>query len=102
MKGIQRVIEVIFAAIDNFNPLLPPERQLEKSTDTVLFGKSGKLDSLGLVNLIVEVEQKIEDEFSVSLTIADERALSQKVSPFKTVGYLGDYIAILLEESENE
>ena len=60
------------------------------------------MDSLGLVNLIVSVEQNIEDDFDVSITIADERAMSQKHSPFRTVGTLADYIEILLKEKEND
>ena len=53
-----------------------------------------------LVRLIVIIEQNIEDEFDISLTIADERAMSQKQSPFRTIGTLVDYIDILLKESQ--
>ena len=60
------------------------------------------LDSLGLVNLIVSVEQNIEDEFHVVITIADDRALSQKHSPFRTVESLAEYIEILLKEKLND
>ena len=56
--------------------------------------------SFWLVSFIVVVEQNIDDEFSVSLTLADERAMSQKNSPFRTLGSLIDYIEILLKEKE--
>ena len=88
-------------ALDEFNQELEEEERLEKSTDTLLFGDAGKLDSLGLVSLVVQIEQEIEDEFGVSITIADERAMSQKKSPFKTIERLLDYISMLLEEAEN-
>ena len=53
------------------------------------------------LNLIVVIEQNIEDEFDVSITIADERAMSQKHSPFRTIGTLADYIDMLLKEIQN-
>ena len=93
-----RIKLVIMNSIEEINRQLENEHQLEKSTNTVLFGEGGKLDSLGLINLVVAVEQNIEDEFDVTITLADERAMSQEKSPFRTVGTLTDYIEILLGE----
>ena len=70
--------------------------------DTTIYGNDSRLDSLGLINLIVAVEQNIEDEFDVSITIADERAMSQKHSPFRTIGSLAEYIEMLLKEELND
>ena len=99
MLDHDRLIETIFDAIDEINEQSPEEQRLEKSADTVLFGESGKLDSLGLVNLIVATEQQLEENFDVALTIADEKAMSQKNSPFRTVGTLAEYISKLLQDS---
>ena len=96
-----RIKIVIMNSIEEINRQLENEHQLEKSTNTVLFGEDGKLDSLGLINLVVAVEQNIEDEFDVTITLADERAMSQETSPFKTVGTLTDYIEMILEEKLN-
>jgi acyl carrier protein len=93
----ERVQKVVFDTIDQMNQE-EVENPLEKSTEVVLLGKSGKLDSLGLVRLIVATEQNLETEFGIQLTIADERALSQSVSPFKTLGTLINYIQTLVEE----
>jgi len=65
-------------------------------------GSSSKLDSLGLINIIVAVENNIENEFDTTITLADERAMSQENSPFRTVGSLADYIELLLEEKLND
>jgi hypothetical protein len=51
------------------------------------------------VNLIVLVEEKTADTFGKSVTIADEKAMSQKNSPFRTVQNLADYLFSLLKES---
>jgi len=64
--------------------------------ETPLFGREGFLDSLGLVTLVVAVEQAIEDELGVSVSLADERALSQRKSPYRTVGTLADYADSLI------
>ena len=82
------------------NNNLSKDNKLGLSKKTILFGKDGKLDSLGLVNLLVIMEQNIEDEFDVSIIIADERAMSQKHSPFRTIGTLADYIVMLLRENQ--
>ncbi len=97
-----RIKLVIMNSIEEINRQLENEHQLEKSTNTVLYGEDGKLDSLGLINLVVAVEQNIEDEFDVTITLADERAMSQETSPFKTVGTLTDYIEMLLGEKLND
>ena len=101
MKNRKTIENLIINAVKEINEQLPQEQQLAKSTKTVLFGKDGKLDSLGLVNLLVTIEQNIEDVFDVSITIADERAMSQKRSPFRTIGTLADYIDMLLKEIQN-
>ncbi|MCL4267598.1 MAG: acyl carrier protein [Anaerolineae bacterium] len=99
MTDIERTTEAVFQAIDELNDILPPERRLQKSPDTVLYGSGGRLDSLELVNLIVAAEQNIEDEFGVPITLADERAMSQRNSPFRTVATLVAYITALLKEA---
>src|SRR6058998_2925820 len=65
-------------------------------SDTPLFGREGFLDSMALVSLVVAVEQAIEDELGVSVSLADERALSQRTSPYRTVGTLADYASTLI------
>ena len=70
------------------------------NSESSLFGDAGLLDSMALVGLIVAVEQDVEDEFGKEITIADAKAMSQKNSPFKTIGSLADYIENLLNEEE--
>ena len=96
----EKIREAIYHAIDEMNEQLPKGRTLEKSPQTILFGKGGQLDSLGLVSFIVEVEQKIEEELGVSITLADERAMSQKSSPFLTLQTLSEYVSLLLKEDD--
>jgi acyl carrier protein len=75
-------------------PGLAPGSQVTE--ETALLGDEGLLDSLGLVNLLVDVEQALEDETGAELTIGDDRAVSARHSPFRTVGSLADYALDLL------
>ena len=71
---------------------------VELGEDTCLMGRTGVLDSMGLVTLVVDVEQRLEEEHDIVVVIADERAMSQKHSPFRSVGSLAAYIRQLVEE----
>ncbi len=93
-----QVTSAVFAAIEELNQDLPSGSVLEPAPDTVLFGRGSRLDSLGLVNLIVAVEGALADELGVDMTLADEKAMSQSSSPFRTVDTLVDYIVKRLEE----
>lgn len=70
------------------------------SIDSQLYGKGGVLDSIGLVRVIAELEEKIYNNTKKSITLADEKAMSLKVSPFRSVASLSDYIENLLLEEE--
>lgn len=98
----ERVVEAVFKAVDEVNQLVPKEQRIDKDLQVELVGTSGKLDSLGLVNLIVGSEQKIEEEFGIAISLADAIVMSQNHGPFKTVGSLADYVLRLLEECQSE
>lgn len=66
--------------------------------DTRLFGKEGLLDSMGIVSLVVALEQAIEDKYGATIALADERALSQTKGPYRTIGALADYAAKVMED----
>jgi acyl carrier protein len=92
MTTNERILQAIYRAVDEVNDTLPPERKLAKSPDTVLFGRAGTLDSLGLVNLIVAAEREVQEEFGAAIALADEKAMSQRNSPFQSIATLAAYI----------
>jgi len=94
----EKVMMAIFNAIDEVNQIAEPEQILKKAQETVLFGEGSQLDSLGLVSLIVATEQQVQEAFGKSIVLADERAMSQKRSPFRTVSSLSEYIGTLLDD----
>lgn len=97
----ERVTQAIFQAIDAINQGRAPSQRVAKSLDAVLMGAGAILDSMGLVNLIVAVEEEIAEALGVAINIADEQARSQPNSPFRTVRSLADYISALVVEKVN-
>jgi acyl carrier protein len=71
---------------------------LEPDASTQLFGEHGLLDSVGLVSLVVAVEQELAEELGFEVGLADERALSQRASPYRTVASLAEYAASQVAE----
>lgn len=65
---------------------------IDLNSDSKLFGGSGPLDSMSLVNLLVELEEYIEDKLDITITLADEKAMSRRTSPFSRVDNLLNYI----------
>ena len=67
--------------------------ELASATDeTHLIGGKSPLDSIGLVTLIADLEGDIQREYGVAVTLADEKAMSLTVSPFRRVGTLVEYV----------
>ena len=67
--------------------------------DAPLFGENAVFDSVGLVSLVVAVEQAIEDVHDVVVSLADQRAMSQERSPFRRVASLAAYAAERVAEA---
>ena len=76
---------LIYEIIDEHNKLNPKELQLEKSLDTILAGNNGKLDSLGLINFLVEVESNLQLNLEKNISIIDETLLVNAEGPYKNI-----------------
>jgi acyl carrier protein len=97
MYNKEEIVEIVFQTIDEICQL--EGKVITKSIQTKLFGKGGNFDSLGLVNLIVSVEEKINDKYGKTISLADEKAMSQINSPFLNVNSIAEYILQLLNET---
>lgn len=82
----------VYRAIDTLNQSLPPEKRLAKSPETSLSG----LDSISKVNLIVETEMKVEEEFGQAISLADdietEEADVKRADLFETISSFTKYV----------
>jgi hypothetical protein len=87
--------EVVLEAMRAANRARSAEEQLETSDTAVIFGPGSPLDSLGLVALLIDIEEGMAAE-GAPITLSDDRAMSQSRSPFRSVPRLVDYIASIL------
>lgn len=92
------VIQDIYLAMNRVNELLDADHRLTHDEETVLFGPDAGLDSLGLVSLILDVEEAVNEREGTALILADARALSRHRNPFRNVRSLADYVMSQLEE----
>ncbi len=91
MSGAVDFEDVVFRAIDRVNELLPDSSALAKRADEPLAGVGSKLDSMGIVNLIVAVEEEVIRQCSVQISLADVRG-NEANDPLETVGSLIHYL----------
>lgn len=92
-----KIRDCIFSSIDNYNGFQPKELQLEKNTGTVLFSRSGftkegKLDSMGLVNLLVLVEEKVKADIKPGFTLDITEVIENKETLLTTIDALINYL----------
>jgi acyl carrier protein len=89
--------EILFPAVDEAKRTIASAAALERSRESPLFGEGG-LDSMGLVRFIVMVEERIQDRTQIELTLASDKAMSRKSSPFRSLAALAEYIEECLSE----
>lgn len=97
----ERVLTVLKDALADLNVSWANSALESVDEDTRLFGPGGALDSLCLVSLIAEAEARIHDEFGADVVLADERAMSAKVSPFRSVRSLTSHVVSLVEQADS-
>lgn len=83
---------LIFEVIDDVNELLPPEDKLEKSTQTVIVGDEGRLDSLGVINFLVSLEEKVAASTGQTVALMSDELFSQESGVLHTVSSIQQYI----------
>lgn len=100
MGDSDKVTSLIYDALAEHFEQIDSDQPAPRTPDAVLFGENALLDSLGLVNVVVAVEEKLLDTFDKDVCLSDERALSLPESPYRTVDSLSRYVALLLSEAE--
>ena len=95
--SLEMVQTSVRRAIENFNA--SESQQVPLTGGTVLLGAGGAVDSLGLVRLVLTVERQIRDDFGVGISLTDEKAMSQRNSPFRSIDSLVSYLSDALAAS---
>ncbi|PCJ35838.1 MAG: hypothetical protein COA93_02495 [Alphaproteobacteria bacterium] len=97
---MERILPLVLRSVAEIGEERSSEELINATVKTKLFGTHGHLDSLGVVLLVSDLEDAIVEEFGKDIILADDRAMSQKTSPFRNVELLCAYIEKLLNEDE--
>jgi len=95
----EKVKAAIYSAIDEINKQLPNENRLDKSLDTVVIGPESKIDSLGIVNLIVTIEENIEENCAIAISLTEDTTIFAEDNQSQTVASLCEEIGKMLEST---
>lgn len=95
----EEIQPIIFEAVREINAELGGENLASPTLDTALYGADGNLDSMGLVSLLMDIEDRVSEKLGKDVALTDEKAMSQRNSPFKSVRTLADYMERLLNGS---
>ena len=88
---------LVLAAMSSANLTRAADAQMTVAPDAPIFGPGSPLDSLGLVSLLMDIEDGLA-QMGVQLTLSDARAMSRKRSPFRDVPELVAFMTELLTE----
>lgn len=91
LTKFEKCKKIVHETIVNYNKELGNEI-LEINEKTRLIGTNSIFDSSDLIQIIVEIEDKINIEFDSEITLTDEKAMSRSTSPFLNVETLINFI----------
>ena len=92
------ILSIVLSVVEQANLARVSSQRLEVSPTAPLFGPASPLDSLGLVALLIDIEEAFE-QAGHPVILSDERALSQTRSPFRDIPALVSYLSTLTRES---
>ena len=65
-----------------------------------LYGESGALDSMALVNLIADIEEAVAESYKANIVLADDKAMSAQRSPFRNVDSLINTLSERIQKTQ--
>lgn len=83
-----RALQLVLTTVSHEADELGYDQLREPTGDTALFGGEASVDSLTLVRLVAAIERAAERHFGKNVVLADEKAMSMRSIPFRTVGTL--------------
>lgn len=95
----EQVFDIIKAAIDELNEELEYDELKDVTPDTAIFGGESGIDSLSLVRLVVDVEAGVSEAFDTEVTLANEKAMSSRNSPYRNVAAFTDFVLDCLKDA---
>ena len=94
MQNKEKFLEIIYKCAEELNKQLSEEGKITLEESTTLIGENSSLDSLGIVILMISIEEHIANT-GISVNIMDSLTESDE-PPFETIGEMSLW---LLEQS---
>ncbi len=94
MNSHERTLALVFACLSRINDQLPKAERIAASEDTVLVGPGG-LESLTLINLLVEIEEALHEATGTRVQLLDEALAGAAGARFSTVR---DLVGVITKE----
>ena len=94
MQNKEKFLEIIYKCAEELNKQLSEEGKITLEESTTLIGENSSLDSLGIVILMISIEEHIANT-GMSVNIMDVLTESDE-PPFETIGEMSLW---LLEQS---
>ena len=77
----EQVLELVKEAVEDLNDELQYESLNAPAEETAIFGDDDGIDSLSLVRLVVDLEQRVQESLDTQVSLTDERAMSARRKP---------------------
>ena len=91
IQKFEKCKEIVTRVVLNYSEELQEKIEFIDE-NTRLIGATSPFDSSDLIQIIVEIEDSINEEFNSSITLTDEKAMSRTTSPFINIGTLTKFI----------
>jgi acyl carrier protein len=86
-------LDIVVAVVREMSVELDYPSLRDAGSETPLYGGAHGVDSLSLVRIVAEVERRTEERIGRRIVLADERAMSRRNSPFRTVWSLAELLS---------
>ena len=97
LQAVNLVIATLQEELGNTEDEHKQRQILEATESTRLFGGDGLLDSMGVVILLSELEERLENEFDITIALSSDSAMSKTRSPFRSVKSIATHILASVE-----
>lgn len=101
MVTTQRVKDLVLESLAALNEDKSGDEKIPVSGDVVLMGADALLDSLDMINLIINLEERLYAATDQQIQLAADAQSFEDDHPFRTVSTLIDHIAGLLKSGSD-
>ena len=96
----EKILNIVLQQLKEIGEEQEIKELINCKANTPIYSRNGTIDSITLVYLVTELEEAIELNYDKIITLVDEKAMSQKISPFRSANSLADYMIKLIEADE--